>query len=113
MMSCEGIWKVEVKGPYGWERMATAFMRNGEYWAASANHYSVGHYTENGDDLELSLDLTQYGDVRSVFGIKSPDKLQIISKGKIKKNKIVCTTRAKGVKNFDILMRLTRLDNIG
>jgi len=30
-MSCEGIWEVEMRGPYGWERIATAFMRNGEY----------------------------------------------------------------------------------
>ena len=57
-MSCEGVRKVEIKGPYGWERLATAFMRNGEYLGASVNHYSVGRYKEDGDNLEISMDVT-------------------------------------------------------
>jgi len=110
MMSCEGIWQVEVKGPYGWERVATAFMRAGHYWAASADHYSVGSYKEDGDKFELSIVLTQYGDLRSMFGIKKPEKLQIISKCKIKKNKIIGTSKAKGIKNFELLYRLSNLE---
>ena len=86
-MSCEGIWEVEMRGPYGWERIVTAFMRNGEYLGASANHYSVGSYKQDGDDLEISVHITQYGDLRTVFGRKSMTKLHVTSKCKIKKNK--------------------------
>jgi len=40
-MNCEGIWKVEITTPYGWERIATAFMRNGDYLAASSTYKNV------------------------------------------------------------------------
>ena len=76
-MSCEGVWKVEMKGPYGWETIATAFMKNGKYLGASTNHYSVGSYKQDGDDLEISMNVTQYGDVRPVFGRKHAKKLQV------------------------------------
>ena len=111
-MSCEGVWKVEMKGPYGWERIATGFMRDGEYLGASADHYAVGSYKEDGDNLEMSMVVKQYGAIRTIFGRKSADKLQIISKGKIKKNKITCTSTAKGIKGFDIQLRFTRLDSL-
>ena len=65
-MSCEGIWEVGMRGPYGWERIVTAFMRSGEYLGASANHYSVGSYKQDGYDLEISVHITQYGDLRTV-----------------------------------------------
>ena len=109
-MNCEGIWKVEITTPYGWERIATAFMRNGEYLGASANHYSVGTYTQDGNDLELSTHVTQYGDLRTVFGLKTSSKLHVLSKCKIKKNQIVGKSKVRGKKKYDILIRLTRLD---
>ena len=111
-MNCEGIWKVEITTPYGWERVATAFMRNGEYLAASANHFSVGTYKQDGNDLEISTQVTQYGDLRTVFGMKTSGKLHVISKCKIKKNEITGKSKARGKKKYDILMRLTRLGTL-
>lgn len=111
-MNCEGVWKVEITTPYGWERIATAFMKNGEYLGASANHYSVGTYKQDGDNLEISHKVTQYGDLRTVFGMKTSGKLHVISKCKIKKNVITGKSRAKGKKKYDILIRLTRLDTL-
>ena len=112
MMSCEGIWRLEIKGPYGWENFATAFMKNGKYLGASANHYSVGSYKEDGDKLVISTNTVQYGAVRTVFGKKHADKLQVTIECKIKKNKIIGTSKAKGIKNFEVLVRLTRLDSL-
>jgi hypothetical protein len=112
MMSCEGIWVVEMKGPYGWERIAIAFMKNGEYRGAGPNHYAVGSYKEDGDNFEMSVALTQYGQLRTIFGKKFAGKIQITSKGKIEKNKIIGTSKAKGVKNFDVLIRMTKVDDI-
>ena len=43
-VSCKGVWTVDMKGPYGWEHIAMAFMKNGEYLGAGPNHYSVGSY---------------------------------------------------------------------
>lgn len=59
-MSCEGIWKVEMKGPYGWERIGVAFMKNGEYLAGGPNHYSVGSYKVQGDTLEISVTVAHF-----------------------------------------------------
>jgi hypothetical protein len=111
-MSCEGVWSVEMKGPYGWERLATAFMRDGDYLGGSADHYTVGSYKEDGDNLEISMVVKQYGAIRTIFGRKSADKLQVMAKCKIKKNKIIGTGKAKGIKNFDIQLRFTRLDSL-
>ena len=79
-MTCDGVWSVEMQGLYGWERIATAFMKNGEYYAASANHYSVGSYRRDGDDLKISTVVKQYGEVRPVFGKKSVTIQLIIEK---------------------------------
>lgn len=43
-MSVNGIWKVEMLGPYGWESVSTAFLEDGKYRAASEDHYTVGNY---------------------------------------------------------------------
>ena len=85
-MSCEGVWKVEVKDPYGWERVPTAFMKNGEYPAASANHYTVGSYREEDDAVEITALVTQYGDMHTVFGKKQAHQLMITSRCKIENN---------------------------
>lgn len=111
-MGCEGVWGVEMKGPYGWERIGTAFMKDGRYLGASADHYSVGNYREDGKDVELSLVLTQYGNVRSVFGQRTAEKIKVKAKCKIKKNEILGTSNAQGIKDFQVLIRLTRLDSL-
>jgi hypothetical protein len=108
IMSCEGIWVVEMKGPYGWERIAFAFLRNGEYLGAGPNHYSVGTYKEDGDNINISVVVTQHGQLRTIFGEKFAGKLRITSKCKIEKNKIVGISKAKGIKNFDVMLRLTK-----
>ena len=35
---------------------------------------------------------------------------QVTDKGKIKKTKIIGKSKAKGIKNYDVVFRLTRLD---
>ena len=111
-MNCDGVWSVEMEGLYGWERIATAFMKNGDYYAASANHYSVGSYERDGDDLKISTVVRQYGDVRPVFGKKSKEKMEVVINGRIKKNKISGTSNAKGSKDYDVFVRFTRLDTL-
>jgi hypothetical protein len=112
MMDSEGVWSVEVKGPYGWERIATAFMKDGQYLGAGANHYSVGRYKEEGDNLELSLNTRQHANLRTVFGVRSADTMQITYQCKIKKTKISGEGTAKGKEKFKLQIRLTRLDEL-
>jgi len=111
MMSCEGVWRVEMLGAYGWENVGTAYMRNGEYFEASANYYSVGRYKVDGDNLEISDVLTQYGQVRTIFGGNSREKTPITSKCKIKENEITGRTNMEGIEELDIRIRLIRLES--
>lgn len=110
-MSCEGVWRVEMLGPYDWENVGTAYMRNGEYFEASANYYSVGKYKVDGDNLEISDVLTQYGQVRTIFGEKSREKTPVTSKCKVKENEITGSTKLEGKEKHDIRIRLIRLES--
>jgi len=67
-MSFDGAWKVEMLGPYGWETVSTAFLENGRMLGASADHYSIGRYEEDGDTIKVSSRLTQHGRSRTIFG---------------------------------------------
>lgn len=110
--SCEGVWNVEMKGPYGWEHIAMSFMRNGEYLGAGPNHYSVGSYKQDGNNLEMSITVTQYGELRTIFGRKSTKDLKITSKCKINKDKIIGISKAKSINKFDVMIRLSRIGSL-
>jgi hypothetical protein len=47
--------------------------------------------------------------LRTIFGKKFAGKLHVTAKGKIEKDKIVGRSTAKGMKKFDVLLRLTRV----
>jgi len=111
-MSVEGIWKVETMGPYGWERTATAFLKDGRYLGASADHYSTGSYEATEETFRAELNLHQHGKVRAVFGVKKRN-LQTVLEAKIKKaDKIVGKSRSATSKKFEVKMRLTRLADL-
>ena len=52
-MSVEGVWKIEILGPYGWEAVSTAFVENNRYLGASQDHYTVGHYEVEGNTIQV------------------------------------------------------------
>jgi len=113
-MSVEGVWKVEILGPDGWEQLATAFLWKGRYHAASADHYSIGSYKEGGGTLKVEARITQHGKVRTAFGSKK-EQVDIQIKGRIKKkaDKIVGTARPSGGGKFNVQICLTRLGGLG
>ena len=108
-MSCEGVWSVKMQGPYGWERIGTAFMKNGKYWGASADYHSIGKYKEDGSKVKISATLTQHGAVRTIFGRKTGNTLKITTNGKIKKHVISGRAKAKGFTDFDVAVRFEKL----
>lgn len=81
-MSMNGIWKVEMLGPYGWESVATAFLEDGRYRAASENHYTVGNYEVAGNRIKISAVGLQHGKVRTVFG-KQKKQIDLRFEGEI------------------------------
>ena len=108
-MNVEGVWKVEVLGPDGWEKIATAFLRGGRYLAASTEHYSCGSYDSFDEVFTADLEVHQYGKVRTVFGTKKRH-LHTHLEGKVKKDdKIVARLHTANSEQFEVKMRLTRL----
>ena len=51
-------------------KIAFAFLKKGEYLGAGPNHYSVGTYKEDGENLEISVVVTQNGQLRTMLGKK-------------------------------------------
>ena len=111
-MSVEGVWKLEMMGAYGWENVSTAFLKDGRYLAASADHFSIGSYKVADEAFTADLKVKQHGKVRTVFGQKKK-RMSIRMEAKIKKeDKIVGKAYASDSKKFDVKMRLIRLGNL-
>ncbi len=69
-MSVNGIWKVEMLTTYDWEARATAFLRDGNYWGAGAQHYAVGNYKVDGTKFLADIVIVNHGEPRTLFGRK-------------------------------------------
>lgn len=106
-MNINGIWKVEMLGPYGWEPMATAFLEDGRYLAASENHYTLGKYEISDGRVELSADGVQYGKTRTIFGRKEKH-LALEFKGDIDGDVIEGHTHDE-LGKFEVTFRWTRI----
>jgi hypothetical protein len=111
-MGVEGVWKVEMMGAYGWENVATAFLKGGRYLAASADHFSTGSYEVVDEVFTADLRVEQYGKVRTIFG-KKKKSMRTRIEAKIKKeDKIVGKARASDSDKFDVKTRLIRLSDL-
>ena len=106
-MSANGIWKVEMLGPYGWESVATAFLHDGEYRAASQDHYSLGSYQVDGDRIEISASSHVHGQVRTLFGEKRT-KIDMRFAGRIEDN-LIRGEATTDETHYTLTFRATRL----
>ena len=112
-MSFEGVWRVEMLGPYGWETVSTAFLLDGQYFGASADHRSVGRYEVDGDKLMVRARITQSGKVRTIFGeTKQQVELRVDAKQK-KSGKIVGLAYPAENRDYEVRVRMTRLEKLG
>jgi len=109
-MSLNGIWKVELLGPYGWESTSTAFLEDGKFRGASENHYTIGDYEISGNRIEISAAGVQYGKVRTVFG-KKKNKTKVKFEGEIDGDRIKGQVRSdEGA--HQISFRISRLADL-
>ena len=116
-MSVEGIWKVEIQGPYSKEPFSTVFLKNGRYLSGSADHYSIGHYEEHNGIFKAKVLITQHGGLRTMFGGKNK-RVKVHMEGKIRKkgdkvsiHGVVRPCKGKG-KGFEVGVYLTRLGDL-
>ena len=109
-MSLNGVWKIEMLGPDGWECVSAAFFEDGTYRSASADHYSTGRYEVTENHVKISARAIQFGDTRTVFG-KKEKNLDLVLEGDIVGDRI--SGRATdNSKASSISVRITRLADL-
>ena len=100
-MSVDGVWKVEMLGPYGWEAVSTAFMEDGRYLSASQDHYSVGRYQIDGERINVTLVNHPHRSDRTMFGAPGA-QAELTFEGEIKGDQLSGQAEDKqgGVLNY-------------
>ena len=110
-MSANGIWKIEMLGPYGWEAVATSFLEDGRYLAGSENHYAVGSYELTGNNIQVTATTNTHGQTRTMFGSNDPS-MELSFGGEIDGDKINGQAENKKSK-YSVTFRATRLSDLG
>jgi hypothetical protein len=112
-MSVDGIWKVEMLGPYGWEAMSTAFLENGRYLAGSQDHYASGSYELDGNQIQVTAATHAHGKMRTMFGSSSP-QMELSFGGEISSNGDQINGQAEDQQaKYSVTFRATRLADLG
>jgi len=113
-MNIEGIWKVEIQGPYNREPFSTVFLENGRYLGSSADRYSIGRYQEHDGVFKAKVVINQHGVVRTMFGTKK-ERVKVRVEGTVSKKgdklSIHGTARPSKSKDkrFEVGIHFTRL----
>ena len=109
-MSVNGIWKVEMLGPYGWESVSTAFLEDGRYLGSSQDYYSVGSYVLTGSQIKITGATHAHGQVRTMFGSRDP-QMELSFEGEVSDDQINGQAEDKTAK-YSITFRATRLADL-
>ena len=110
-MSVDGIWKIEMLGPYGWEAVSTAFLEDGRYLAASQGHYATGRYATSGNQVKVKATTRAHGQVRTMFGANA-ESVELSFGGEINGDRISGQAEDKQAK-YSVSFRATRLGDLG
>jgi hypothetical protein len=106
-MSLDGIWTGEVYGPFGWENRGVFLLENGRIVGGDNRQYSVGTYSESGDEVTAELKTHYYGPPRTVFG-ENREEFTTKIVGTRKNHEIDGTISRPDKPQFDLQMRLTK-----
>jgi hypothetical protein len=109
-MSVNGIWKIEMLGPYGWESVSTAFLEDGRYQASSQDHYAVGSYVLTGSQVKVTATTYSHGQVRTMFGVRDP-QMELSFDGEFSGDQINGQAEDK-TGAYSITFRATRLADL-
>ena len=109
-MSVNGIWKIEMLGPYGWESVSTAFLEDGRYLSSSQDHYAVGSYVVTGSQVKTTATTYSHGQARTMFGARAP-QMELSFDGEISGDQINGQAEDKTAK-YSITFRATRLGDL-
>ena len=112
-MKIDGVWKIQMRGPYGKQTVSTAFLKKGSYLAASADHYAIGSYKAKDGVFKAKMHISRFGQTPPIFGSKKRE-IDIVIKGKINKSgeKIIATSHLEDSKKFVVGVQLSRLGDL-
>ena len=108
----DGVYRVEMLGPFGWERFSTGFFQNGNYRGASVYHYTIGSYQIDGDELSLRGNISQDGQHRAIFGLTDIKELKVEFNGTITDEGIEGEMRPLDDKRYSVKFWLSRLSDL-
>ena len=112
MKQVDGIYKVEMLGQYGWESFSTAFIHDGEFHSASAEHFTVGNYAVEDGGFAMDANLTQFDNQRSLLGRNNIKALPIKFNATIHDGVIDGEARFADDSRHSLRFRLNRLSSL-
>jgi len=112
MKHIDGVYKVDLLGPFGWESFSTAFINEGAFRSASAHHFTSGTYEVEDGGFEMKGNLTQYVDDRPLFGRNDINGLPIRFNGSIHDEVIDGEARIADGSRPSLRFRLNRLSSL-
>ena len=112
MKEIDGVYKVEILGPYGWEEFSTAFMDAGQFRSASEKHFTSGTYQTKGDSFRMLGKMTQLNRHVTLFGEKGAVDLPIRFDGLITDDVVDGEAYAAREGNYKTRFRLHRISPI-
>mgnify|MGYP001828339221 CR=1 FL=1 len=109
MKSIDGIYRVDMLGPYGWERFSTAFINNGTFRSASSEHFTSGTYEIEDGGFHMEGNLTQYVEYHPLFGRNEVEALPIEFNGRIHDDIIDGQAKVPDGSRHSLRFRLNRM----
>jgi hypothetical protein len=111
-MTIDGVWKVEMHGPWGWEARATAFLENGNYRGASTDHFTIGTYSIDGNTVTAEATVNTYGQLGAVLGMTEP-RIKLSMSGEIDTESMTVNGKATETEGLlAVELRMTKLADL-
>jgi len=109
-VSSQGIWTIEIYGPFGWDNCGVFILEKGRVTGGDNRQYTTGTYKKSGNEIEAKLMVHYYGPPRTMFG-EASEQISTRLSGTIENDVIDGTIRRNDKPKQYLRARLTkRLD---
>lgn len=106
-MSVDGVWTLEVYGPFGWDNRGVFIMDDGRILGGDNRQYTAGSYELSGNRFVATLSVHYYGPPRTNFG-EMREEFDSTLVGDLNDSIIEGTIGRRDRPQFDLQIRLTK-----
>lgn len=106
-MPVEGVWTIEVYGPFGWDSRGIFVFEKGRILGGDNRQYTAGKYSVSNDEFSAELRVHYYGPPRTVHG-EASEEFETRLIGKIRDGTIEGTVGRPDRPEYDLQVRLTK-----